>query len=158
MCLRNGKKIVLEEERVVFKFLSVVGPSMFYGEAYTSPYNSWTYWTVGCMRSAAFMPDVRKMEDGTFEANGGLFHSYEKVEDAIRAARRYSEVHCHCENNPIIALMTIPAGSIVYVGTDNNSDMVSYASKQLNFKEILIRDIYNIDKEYVLNKLSKIHA
>ena len=155
MCLRNGKKIVLEEERVVFKFLSVVGPSMFYGEAYTSPYNSWTYWTVGCMRSAAFMPDVRKMEDGTFEANGGFFHSYEKIEDVITAAKRFSSKN---GINVVVALMTIPTDCTVYVGKDNNSDMVSYASRKLRFDEIIIEDINKIDKEYVLNKLSKIHA
>ena len=153
MCLTNSRKFTPEQDIKVYKFL--VTGKMWGGEYILSPYNSWNAWYEGKMETIEKGHDVREAEGmhGVFLVNGGFYHAYEDVKDALWAAKRYHYLHGVPKDARIcIAEMTIPKkGAIVYKGLDNQSSMVSYASTKMRMDKITVEDIRDVF-DYLLER------
>ena len=137
MCLTHGKKINLGCDLVVYKFMTRVSDGTF-----VSPYN-WFIWSPknGGEYVAGGNPDMftevrasNTDEMDTYCVLGGMFHSYDKLEDAVREGKMYGLTVKH-PYSVAIGKFIIPAkDNVVYMGYDNGDKRcVSYASRRIKF-------------------------
>lgn len=133
MCLRNFKKIKIEEPITVYKVLVRCGDSRC---GYCSPYY-FHLWEVGNTYI-----NENEIEEKNCELGGGLFHTFKYKEDAICDIGVFKMAS---DKNYVIGRFTIPTDAEVYTGECGIGE-ISYASTKLKLEEIS-----EVDDDTILN-------
>ncbi len=90
---------------------------------------------------------IRKNVYSDFEINGGVFHSYKNLTDAIRDVRTYGT----SGNKTIIFKAIIPAGTEYYKG--EFSDYACFGSRELILtKEVVHEELFDPKARDAVNK------
>ena len=138
MCLTNPKRIPIEEDIVVFKFLINRA-----GGTNVSPFY-YQEWVAGIIYDTT----AREYLENTIFTqglHGGVYHSYKYAWDALVGARAF---WANFDARTVVGKFVIPKDAVVFIGLDNQNN-VCYASDRIRFEGLMdVKEIEDNPDKY----------